>query len=167
MRVDTLNDPANPHRLVFVGQYEIEVVRIAFSEHVQNAEQHGDPVAQGSFDRRISNWWPRNKQNRLVNERPILTRNALIVADRLRELHENTDMVTAEMRDALADIEDIDHFERRLAGVEWRDRLGSRALALAQVVELKFSDYIVEDRPQFDWDAGFAGILAPKLLGPG
>lgn len=167
MRVETSNNLANPYKLVFVGQPEIEVVRNAFSEHVQNAELRGTKVPEGAFDRRISNWWPKDNKNRLLKERSILLVDPRIVTDKLYELHQNTDMVIAEMREGLVGIDDIDHFESRLSGVEWRARLGSRALELAELVELRVSDFMVEDPATAEVDAAIDRILAPKQLGPG
>ncbi len=171
MRVESSKKPDNPYRLVFVGQSEIEVVRTAFIEYVYDREIHGNSSSVRPFDRRVSNWWPYDtddkKQKREYKERAIHTSRPLIIVDRLRELRDNTYMATEDMAELIGEVADTEQADMRMAGVEWRYNLGSRALALAQVVELKVSEYMVENiMATTDLDAEFARILAPKQLGP-
>ncbi len=169
MRVETSKDQKNPYRLVFVGQPEIEVVRTAFIEHVYGLEQRGNTSSVSPFDRRVSSWWlydvDDKGKERPFTRRAINCKDPLIVTDKLRELHENTDMVTEEMSELIGTVADTELADTRMAGVEWRYNLGNRALALAQEVELRISDYMVEEPATGELDAVIARILAPKQLG--
>lgn len=156
MRVESSDQASHPYRLLFQGKPELEVVRVAYIEHVYDLEKRGNPSSVATYERRLSELSYSKKAH------AIHTPNPKIVTDKLYALHENTDEVTAVMLDVIGDLADASQVEMRMAGVVWRYNLGSRALALAELVDINIMEFDGHDVTDIDFEAEFAPILRPR-----
>ena len=156
MRVEASKHKTNPYRLIFTGRPEIEVVSAAFTEHAHNLESRGNPSSVSKFDRAISTWPSDKKEMRIIA--PDIT----TVTEKLFDLYARTPDVLDTMADLIHTVADDSQLEIRMGGVQWRYNLGNRALALAELVELNFSEFEGLEAPEIDFEAEFAPILRNK-----
>lgn len=165
MRVEASNQIANPHRLIFEGQQEIEVVRTAYIEYAYSLDMEGQSSSVTKFDRSIAKWSRDDPIKKIVvMERSLITARPELVVRKLYDVYENTSAVVEDMAESITAFANSDQLKARMSGVQWRQILGVRALSLAEVTEFKLSEYVVEDMATIDLDAEFARILAPKQL---